>query len=79
MVENKVNLKVLYESRLQCVYELQHEPKNSNKYWLQIEIHNKELMIRLFYEFIKIKSEYYDGEFSKVFDSKLEDVFVLIR
>jgi len=44
-----------------------------------IEIHNKELMVRLFYELIKLKSEHYLGKFVEIFKYKLEDVFVVLK
>lgn len=79
-VEHKIRLKVIYEHKLQSIYELANEPKNS-KYCLIVclEIHNKELMVRLFYELVKLKSEHYDGKFVEIFVQKLEDVFGLLK
>ena len=36
-------------------------------------------MIRLFYELIKLKSEHYSGKYSEIFNSKLENVFDLLK
>ena len=36
-------------------------------------------MIRLFYELIKIKSDHYSGKYREIFDSKLEEVFNLLK